>query len=49
MTKYYVTLPPISWSDDEIRDYYDTTNITLSNLASMTGKSLSKLKEILTT
>jgi hypothetical protein len=47
VTKYYVTLPPISWSDDEIRDYYDTTNITLSTLASMTGKSISKLKEIL--
>lgn len=49
MSQHYTSTPPTTWSDEDIRDYYYTTNVLLSSLASMTGKSISKLKEILTT
>lgn len=47
MSDYY-RKPATQWSEDEIRDYYDTTTVTLGELARMTGKSVPKLKEILT-
>lgn len=46
MSGYYQR-PATTWSDDEIRDYYDTTTVTLNDLARMTGKGILKLKEIL--
>ncbi len=48
MADYYQQ-PPSSWSDEQIRDYYDTTTVTLSTLAEMTGKTTSELKSILMT
>ena len=39
---------PDHMSDDEIRDYYDTRpNMTLRELARMTGRSVKELKKIL--
>jgi len=39
---------PRYWSDDEIRDYFDSNpNLRMSQLARMTGKSMPELKRIL--
>jgi hypothetical protein len=35
------------WTHDEIRDYYDTTNVTILTLAGMLGMTGSEVKEIL--
>lgn len=36
------------WTDQEIADYYDThPDITLTQLSSVTGRSVAELKEIL--
>lgn len=43
----YVKLPPDQWTREEIRDYYDTTNVTLLTLAGMLGMTGGELKEIL--
>lgn len=46
MSDYY-RRPSTTWTDQEIKDYYDTTQVTLSMLAEMTGKTVSELKNIL--
>ena len=39
---------PRNWSDDEIRDYFDShPNLRMQHLARMTGKSMHELKRIL--
>ena len=43
----YKRTDPGTWSYDEIRDYYDTTNVTLLTLAGMLGMTGSEVKEIL--
>jgi hypothetical protein len=43
----YWDLSPETWTHDEIRDYYDTTNVTLLTLAGMLGMTGSEVKEIL--
>lgn len=43
----YWTLPADQWTRDEIRDYYDTTPVTILTLAGMLGLTGSELKEIL--
>lgn len=40
--------PAIFWTDEEINDYFDShPNLLLSDLARMTGKSVTELKKIL--
>ena len=34
-------------SDDDIKSYFDGSNITLAELSAMTGKSIKQLKTIL--
>ena len=34
-------------SDDDIKAYFDSSNITLAELSAMTGKSIKQLKTIL--
>lgn len=36
-----------NWTHDEIRDYYDRTNVTILTLAGMLGMTGSEVKEIL--
>jgi hypothetical protein len=40
--------PAIFWTDEEINEYYDQNpNLTLAQLARMTGKTVEELKKIL--
>lgn len=43
----YRKVCPGDWTHDEIRDYYDTTNVTILTLAGMLGMTGSEVKEIL--
>lgn len=43
----YRELAACDWTHDEIRDYYDTTNVTLLTLGGMLGMTGSEVKEIL--
>lgn len=36
-----------NWSDEEIKDYFDSTDVTLAQLERMTGHSVADLKKIL--
>ncbi len=36
-----------NWTPDEIRDYFDNTNVTLARLASLTGKPVERIKRML--
>jgi hypothetical protein len=40
--------PAFLWNDEEINDYYDShPDLTLAQLARMTGKTVAELKKIL--